>query len=388
MPAFPIVVEDTYPDYAAPDDEDNVIAALEHADRVCDLQLKAISSKLGKVATVMRDPFPVLTRLYISSDGTAQVFPGGFLGGSAPSLQTVHLDGIPFPSFPTFLMSASDLVTLQLWRIPPAGYISPEALVVGLAAFPRLKDFHMEFQSATSRPDRLLPPPTTRTILPALNRFEYKGASEYLEALVAQIDGPQLSRIDIHYFNQLADFGVRQLSRFIHHSGPEITRIRHAVVIFYSGEVNFAMYPHANDPYSYRREVIIGCKWIDWQVSHMAQVLSQFCVTLSSVVHLQLKQFLDLEEARIDDVEWLHLLQQFPTVRTLHVNWKLAGHVALALEDISGRTATEVLPSLELIWIGDRRIKKFDAARRVSGHPVNVCTKEEFDKRLESYLEK
>lgn len=41
-------------------------------------------------------------------------------------------------------------------------------------------------------------------------------------------------------------------------------------------------------------------------------------------------------------VEWLHILHQFVTVRTLRVSQKLAGHAALALRDITPEMITEV----------------------------------------------
>ena len=97
------------------------------------------------------------------------------------------------------LLSTSNLVFLDLREIPPTGYISPEAMVAGLTALPKLKSFIIEFQLATPRPDRIHPPPVTWTVLPALTSFRFKGASEYLEDLVAGIDAPQLDEIYIYY---------------------------------------------------------------------------------------------------------------------------------------------------------------------------------------------
>ena len=83
------------------------------------------------------------------------------------------------------------------------------------------------------------------------------------------------------------------------------------------------------------------------------------------------------------------LLNQFPTVRTLHVSHRLAGLVALALEDIALETVAEVLPSLYLICFEVRpasSIEKFAAARQRSGCPVTVIdTEGEFYERVKSY---
>jgi hypothetical protein len=203
-PAFPIVMDyHSFPDRGlTPHDEDNVIAALKHLDRVrvCDVRFAATGSQLGKMATVLQEPFPMLTDLSIdikTNVGNVPVLPANFLGGSALYLQKVTLFGIPYPALPMLLLSASNLVTLSLRSIPPTGYISPEAMVVGLAALPRLETFTIGFQSATSRPDQIPPPPVTRVVLPALTFFEFHGASKYLEDLVARINSSQLNHISI-----------------------------------------------------------------------------------------------------------------------------------------------------------------------------------------------
>ena len=154
---------------------------------------------------------------------------------------------IPFLALPTLLLSTRDLVTLELWNIPQTGYISPEEMVVGLAALPRLSHFTIEFQLASPRLYRIHPPPATRIILPALTNFQFRGASEYLEDLVSRIDALQLSRINIYFLNQLVDFRVTQLAMFMDHSvGPKLTQFRYGQVAFYGGLVNFRTYLHAN----------------------------------------------------------------------------------------------------------------------------------------------
>ena len=376
--------------------EDNVISALKHLDRVCDVGLSVTCSELEKISAVMREPFPVLTSLYIrSKDGNAPALPADFLGGSAPCLCDIHLRRIPFPALPTLLLSTSDLVELHLYHIPPNGYISPEAIVVGLGALPRLNSFIIRFQSTTPRPDRIHPHLVTRTVLPALTVFQFKGASEYLEDLVSRIDAPQLSRIYILYFNQLVDFQVAQLPMFMGRSlGTKLTQFRHAQVSFHRGLVTFNTSPHANNPYPNPPYAIatVLCEGIGWQVSHMAQVLSHFSSTQFNLVHLKLELEENCQLEGVDDVEWLHLLRQFSAVQTLCVSHELAGHVALALENIAWETDAEALPSLALIYLAGQpalSIEKFIAARQVSGRPMTVVeTKMEFDEKLESYISK
>jgi hypothetical protein len=405
-PALPLVIQYRYTGRSIrPRGEGNVVAALQHPDRVCHVHLDIKGSQLGKMAKVMKKPFPVLTRLFISSnEGNAPVLPAKFLEGSAPRLQSMSLFGIPFPALPMLLLSTSDLVNLHLDNIPPTGYISPEKIVACLAALPRLESFTIKFKLATPRPDRIHPPPVTRTVLPALTTFHFRGASEYLEDLVSRIDGPQLTvnYIYIIYLNQLVDFQVAQLRKFVDRLlGPKLTLSRCAQFDFYRGQVSFNThrhYYHANNPYllpPFPMTVIL-CEGTDCQVSHIAQVLSQFSATISTVVHLKLNVWLqkDRQLEATDDVEWQHLLHQFSAVQTLYVPQELAAHVARALEDITGEMVpdSEVLPSLDLICLTgqlESSIEKFVAARRLSGRPItviNTATETEFEERLKSYV--
>jgi hypothetical protein len=391
-PAFPIFIDGLW---IMPICEDNVIATLQHPDRVSFVRLHVTGSQLANMATVMQEPFPMLKHLHISSrDGNAPVLPAEFLGGSAPCLQAIHLDGIPFPASPTLLLSTSHLVDLLLRDIPPSGYISPEAMVAGLAALPRLKTFIIEFQSVTPHPDRIRPPHVKRTVLPALTVFRFKGASEYLEDIVARINSPQLDQIDINYVNRLVDFPVAQLSKFVDCSiGPKLSQFRHwrVRVTFFDTHISFDVY-HPNRP-GHRGRNIISCEGINWHVSDIAQVFSRFSATLFNVVHLELEE-VEAEPfeylGNTDDVEWLHLFHQLSTVRTLYVSEELAEYVALALEGITGEMVTEVLPSIDLICLASQSassVGKFVAARRLFDRTVTVVdTQTEFDERLESYI--
>jgi hypothetical protein len=319
--------------------DDDLIAALEHPNRVSEVLFHVPSSQLEKITKVMHMPLPVLKRLAMATNGkNAPSLPGGFLGGSAPSLKRIYLEGVPYPSLPTLLRSASDLVRLELYDIPPTGYISPDAMVLGLVALPGLEFFHMEFRSPNSRPGRINPPPATQTVLPSLTYFYFKGASEYLESIVTQIHGPRLKWIYIDYFNQLSDFRAFQLSQFIHRSaeGPQTTFFRHAKVTFATRKVSLNIRSHSNDE-DLVVNITIRCQGIDWQASHLTQLLSQFSVTISNVVHLRLELQRGRQLEGADDVELRHLLHPFSTVKTLYADGKLTGHlqVALALEDVT-----------------------------------------------------
>ena len=402
-PAFPIVIKYGYSELEfrtwwhrssqTRNDEDNIIAALEHPDRVCSVELGGTGSELEKVSTAMQVPFPVLTHLrlilHLRDFQNAAVLPPKFLGGSAPCLQEITFVGIPFPSLPTLLLSASDLVKLRLENMPPTSYVAPDVMAACLVSLPRLEWFIIGFRFANPRPYQLHPPPLTRAILPSLTSFVFEGTSEYLEELVARIEGPRLSRIFTDYLNQLVDFQVAQFSKFIDRSVcPEFTIFKHAHVVFSCDYVYFTTSRHASHEDRDYAGACVSCQGIDWQVSHMAQLLGQFSLTLSNIVHLRLwfRGWVELEST--NDVEWLTFLLKFPAVQTLHVCNRLAGHVALALEDIPSGMFTEVLPSLQSIYLeGHPAISliKFSIARQLSGRSVTVNTRTVFDERFTSY---
>jgi hypothetical protein len=180
-------------------------AAIVHPNRVCKIELfRPLISQLERLASAMQEKFPALTHLLLNfeydRDRSAPELSDGFLGGSAPRLQSLSLHYIPFPALPKLLLSATELVFLDL-LMPDYKYILPEAIVTSLAVLVKLKSLTIEFEFYISRAEResRSPPPLIRTVLPALTRFKFQGSSEYLEDLVARIDAPLLETILITF---------------------------------------------------------------------------------------------------------------------------------------------------------------------------------------------
>ena len=151
-PLLPIVVRsDGHENWGV----DPIIAALEHNDRMCQLDLHDVPGpQLEIVWAAMQQPFPALTRLQLlSRDEIAPVIPASFLGGSVPRLQTLTMSWIPFPELPKLLLSATHLVHLDLRRIPYSGYFSPEVMANCLSVLTRLERLVIKFESPRCRPD-------------------------------------------------------------------------------------------------------------------------------------------------------------------------------------------------------------------------------------------
>ena len=398
-PELPIVIEhdgdqdNINGDQDDPDrtvgETDNVVDALKLNDRVSVIRLWNVSSpELEEFVTAMQDPFTTLINLELwSHDRLVPVISDSFLGGSAPRLQSISLNGIPFPTLPNLLLSATDLVTLSLLDIPHSGYISPEAMVTCLSALSRLNLLSLRFQSPRSLPDRAsrLPPPLTRTILPALKEIYFQGVTEYLEDLVARIHVPLLENIGITFFNQLI-FSILQLPRFLFRT-EKFKRPYRADVAFYSYTVDIILSSQTRTFDPARLNLRVSCRALDWQLSSLAQVCNSCLSTLPTLERLDIREDRTLPPDWQDDIEntqWLELLQPFATVKNLYLSEKVVRHVAPALQELAGERVTEVLPALQALFHDELRnpgpvqdkvqvaFREYLAARELSGHPVAI----------------
>ena len=380
-PPLPIVIGQHNPPMRG---MDNIIVALEHNDRVCEIDLEfATNSSLVEVLTAMWQPFPALTDLVLRSWGqddheTHPIVPESFLGGSAPRLQLLRLQKIPFPGLTKLLLSATDLVNLDLLNIPHSGYISPEALVDCLSTLTRLESLLLGFGSPVSRSVRETrrPHPPTRSILLALTYFWFKGVSEYLEDLLARIDAPLLDSFHITFFPQLI-FDTPQLAQFVARTPNTQPPVEVHIVFLDSGVL-------VRFPRTFPRNFSLGinCRHSDWQLSSLAQVCS-LSFPEAFIPGVQYLYIYELEYPQphwqddIEDSQWLEVLHPFTAVEDLFLSREFTSRIAPALHDLSG----EVLPSLQNILLEDlhpsapvqgEAIGKFVAARQLAGHHIAV----------------
>ena len=359
---------------------ENVIAALGQSNRVRSVMLFAHTNwELEKVLATMQVSFPELTNLQLSSfDKTPPAIPDSFLDGSAPRLREFSLSNIIFPGLPKLLLSATRLLHLRLTCIPHSGYISPEAMVALLSVLSNLKTFCLGIKSQL-HPDRSLSPPK-RSILPTLKKFIFNGLTEYLEDFVTRIDTPQLDDMRITFFNQI-DFDCPELIQFIDCT-PTLARDK--AYLQFDDAFACVTFP------SWRRSLEIGilCKVPDQQLSSVVQICD-FCLPPPSTVEdlyieRQLEYLKVVWENAYDTIEntllWLQLLLPFTAVKNLYLSKEFAPIIAAALQMLVGTGITEMLPNLQNIFVGELEasgpfqdnIGQFDAARRLSDHPITI----------------
>ena len=377
-PAFPLII-DCGGGYQT-GNVDNITAALERSDRVCQISLTVTrNSDLEIFLAAMQQPFPELTRLELESfNQSVLVVPDSFLDGSAPCLEYLVLRDIPFPGLPKLLLSATHLVNLTLRQIPHSGYFSPDAMVAALSTLNHLESLNLSFQSPRSFPDQATrpPPPLTRSVLPVLREFWFKGVSEYLEDFVALIDTPQLNELSLKFFSDF-DFDTPQLIQFISRS-PTSRAFEKAHITLWDG----AAYVKFLSQTSGHAEVIVEIlrRGLDLQFLSLEQVFTSFLPPLSTLEDLYIYKRPGWPLVCKDNIEnwlWLVLLHPFTGVKNLYLCDEFARRIAPALQGLAGGRMTVVLPDLHNMFLEMFKLERvqegivqFVNAREAAGHTI------------------
>jgi hypothetical protein len=353
---------------------DNVIAALGLSNRVRQVNLHVERWHLEEVLAHMQVPFPELTDLRLSTGNWISTnlepidVPDTFLDGSAPRLRNFTLHNIPFLGLPKLLLSATHLVELRLTNIPDFGYISPEAMTDLLSVLSRLRILRFEFRDFHYRKGRSLPPPK-HSILPSLREFRFTGFTVYLEALVTHIDTPQLDEMHIDFVNAY-NFDCPRLTQFINRT-PTLRARDKAHFQFVNWNTNVALLARTST-----LKIETRCL-LD---SLVRGLCNSSLHPLSTVEDLYIEHQDWKQESPIQTTRWLRLLLPFTAVKKLFLPKKFAPGIAAALKELVGDRITELLPSLQNVFVEvlersgpfQENIGQFVTARQLSGHPVAI----------------
>jgi len=117
--------------------------------------------------------------------------------------------------------------------------------------------------------------------------------------------------------------------------------------------------------------------------------LAQFC--LSAPFPLHSLKYLFIRDGQLlrqhpsqgnhtENTRWLELLRPFSAVKNLYLTKEFTLHIVCALQELVGERVTEVLPTLENVFIDELQplepvhevIKEFVAARQLAGHPIII----------------
>jgi F-box-like len=327
-------------------EEDNIIAALQHPDRICIIEVAVTTPLLKKLATLVPAPFLALKHLELMTQiETGLTLPSECFAGAAPLLRILRTAKIGFSALPQLLLSAPNLVSIQLEAIPSTGYISPEVLITCLSMMSHLTTFHLEFLFPTSRPiSGKHQPPQRYAVLPALEYFTFYGSCEYLECLLSGIHIPLLKSFYITFFNQAAIFDIPQLLRFL--CRTETQRSNNDAWV-YRSETDISI-TLSNPRTSHRMELRVSCRHLDWQMSSLAEICDKLSPIISDVrdLHIDASSPLPSGQDDLDPLPTLELFRPFGNVERLFLTKNVASHVRYALEH---EMATGVLSNAEVI---------------------------------------
>ena len=129
-------------------------------------------------------------------------------------------------------------------------------------------------------------------------------------------------------------------------------------------------------------EVRIPCSELDWQVSSMEQICTS-CLPLLPALDLHIDgnpHYRQHWQGNVENAPWLRLLHPFTFVKNFYLSEEIARRIVPALQELVGDRVTEVLPSLQNIFLeeGQRSgpvqegIQQFITVRQATNHPITV----------------
>ena len=356
-PTQPIVVNfggSSAFDPPAPEDEDNITAALKKSARVVSITIAVTSSLLGKLSAI-EGPFSKLENLVLMSrlgDSVQLTLPSSFRCG--PRLRRLHLTGIVFPALLQCISSSRNLVDLQLHPLEIfhtkeglLGELSPEVFANALSGTPQLQSLSLHFPSATYA---IYPRYRVgeRVLLPALSRLSLRGISGNLDGFVARIDTPGLRDIKITFLDERI-FDVPKLRHFI--DRLEIQKSHRQADILSSKRGISISLTQPGDTSCLSLHVL--CKKLFWQPFIMAHLCTYLSAFLLRVEDLRINT--TRRSSRQDDPDrnreqWFGIFREFGSVKWFHAGGGYSTSVVRALQ-LSDERCEPVLPTLRKLCI-------------------------------------
>jgi hypothetical protein len=380
-PPLPLIIyhDDEKHDVTA-EDEEGIMLALQHRDRIRRICLYLPTLSLQKLITALDHGFPMLEYLCMApppKHHTQLTIPLTF---QAPQLRHLILDHFTSPIGSPLVTSATGLLRLLLRFMDPSTPNHPNDLLESLSPSHQLEILQMHFLSPV--PDHeveeqlLHTPITTHITLSNLRRLDIRGISTYFESFLPQIITPRLERLCVEFVNQ-PRISVPHLLQFMRTA--ENLRFSNVDILFYHETVAVLVYPPIENA-SFNFYLEIPCEHLDWQVSSLAQIFRFLRPLFFDVIDLTLdyrKHDLSSEwHNQADSTHWRELLGSFKGVETLRVHKGLVAELSRSLQ-LDGEPPLDILPELkELICplgtVDDNTFAAFIHDREVAGQPVSL----------------
>ena len=386
-PPLPISIRYDSPWTLSLEDVQDVIAILEHSNRIFEIKLTISNNVLN--SNVWMESFPALEVLCLRpySRYHSTVLPSGFLGGSALTsrrLRCIVLKGVSVPTLPQLLLSSRGLIHLYLGKDVLSGdcFLSPAVLTAALSAASLLESLHIHLPSNILHEEQESidseSPPTNLVVLPALTYFNYEGHSsnEYLEDFVSRIHAPLLERIRVLVSQQHArPLDNPRLSQFISRT-QYLSSLPQAVdtsITIEGDGLRISLRFGIRGPRQLFFELTCDPGFL--RVSQVDHICRQLIPLISDVerVRFEVDFFPEIPLNEPDVARWLMLLRLFDGAQELE--FKSVDHFYTAHETTT--MGQEVLPALRILWVDidspvPRIIQSFIAERERTGRPITV----------------
>ena len=378
-PTLPITIKYGGPpalDPPGPEDEDNILHALKHTDRVHSIYLTVTKQFLTNLSLIETSFSELEDLVLLYPDYTELTLPGAFRWG--PRLRTLHLTGISFPTLLQHLSSSRNLVDIQLHNIASTAYHSPEALANALSWLTQLRSLSLHIRSSVPHPENIgtLPSSSNGKLVsfPTLSHLDFQGTCAFFDRFVVGIYSPRLENIEIT-FNQ-PTFFVSKLCEFIDRIEMQKTH-RRADILFSDLSVSISF----TKPGPTCLKLQVCCESLSLRLYSLAQICSGLSALPLGVEHLGISGMRPSSGKDDSDREgWLKLIHPFRSTKWVHLTGDHSINIVLALQHSKMRRDT-VLPFLHKLCIREpeprcptfqEALASFVHSRRLSGHTFGV----------------
>jgi hypothetical protein len=366
-------------------DEEVILFALRHRDRVRRIRLQIPFQNLPKVIATIGDEFPMLEYLHIAPPTRRNanlILPETF---DAPRLGHLVLKRFDFPMRSPILTTAVGIVTLTLEFLLPSAHFRSLDFLQCLSNMSRLEKLTITLHSSIPDDDiegqSFRVPIATHIVLHKLRWLGFKGTGACVGTLLPLIGAPLLEKLEIIFFDGLPS----SMPYLLHIASPtENLRFGKAKVRFDEKYLVATAYlDNEAKLYTLGIQVVIG--HFNSQVASAAQIFDTLRKLFSAVEYLILQHQRSVVSSRwdgqADQVHWHDLLRSLNSVKTLHVSGglvrELSGALRILVEDGPGGPIVELLPRLKELSYSSRRdngdgFASFVRARRNAGNPITL----------------
>ena len=291
------------------EDEENVLAALKRPHRVHSIHLTVTKSLLEKISSI-EHPFSELEDLVLlSQGGELLTLPSTFRWSTR--LRRLHSTEVSFCTHQLAFYSMRGIVDLQLHDID--NYLFLKSLAETLSGL-ALQSLSIQVRSIHN----LVVTPLSKkrivelSFIPSLSRLRYRGKSKYLDSLLARLDAPYLTDVEIAFFNE-AQFNLTNVIKFIDRT--EMQKLhRPANILFSEQSASISLTQSAPTYLKFR----VLCEPFGQQLSSMAQLCGHFFSLHLRVENICIKMIPSRMLHHTDSEDWVALLYSFNRSKRFH----------------------------------------------------------------------